>query len=201
MGKILFMEKPEWVSWEDICECIHASHQTNKKWGFEMLNSRITASELSERLKGGKCFVALDNQKVVGTVSLKILKNNKKWWAKGIVSYHCYDAILPSYRGTDVYLGLKQIRDKYDKDMGIQMIQCNTAEHNKTIIKINEKTGYKRVQFAPVGNGGNYYSVTMVKWIDKCPYSDRFINLMYNLTKFVSKTFFTPDFRFRFWFK
>lgn len=200
MGKILFMEKPKWVSWEDICECIHASHQTNKKWGFEMLNSNLTGAIIAERLQDGKCFVAIDNQKVVGTASLKILKKSKKWWAKGKVSYHCFDAILPSYRGTDVYLGLKQIRDKYDKDMRINMIQFNTAEHNKTIIKINEKAGYKRVQFAPIGKGGNYYSVTMVKWIDKCPYSDRFISFMYNLSKFVSKTFFTPDFRFRFWF-
>lgn len=200
MGKILFMEKPEWVSWEDICECIHASHQTNKKWGFEMLNSNLTGAIIAERLQDGKCFVAIDNQKVVGTASLKILKKSKKWWAKGKVSYHCFDAILPSYRGTDVYLGLKRIRDKYDKEMGVDMIQFNTAEHNKTILKINEKTGYKRVQLAPIGNGGGYYSVTMVKWIGKTPYSDRFVRFMYNLSKFVSKTFFTPDFRFRFWF-
>ena len=78
MGKILFMEKPEWVSWEDICECIHASHQTNKKWGFEMLNSNLTGAIIAERLQDGKCFVAIENQKVVGTASLKILKKSVK---------------------------------------------------------------------------------------------------------------------------
>lgn len=200
MSEILFMEKPDWVSWDNICKCIHASHQTNKKWGFEMLNSRITASELSERLKDGKCFVAIDNQTVVGTVSLKIQKNSKKWWAKDILSYHCYDAILPNYRGTDVYLGLKKMRDSYDKDMGIKMIQCNTAEHNKTIIKINEKMGYKLIRFTPTMKGANYYSVTMVKWIEDCPFPNWFLKFMFYLSKVVSKTLWKPGYKSRFWF-
>lgn len=195
------MEKPEWVSWECLQECMHLSHQTNKKRGFEMVNSDISASELQKELEDGHCFVALDNNKVIGMACLKIMKNDiKKWWTRSLVSYHCYDAILPDYRGTDVYIGLKRIRDNFDKEHGIKIIQFHTAEENKTVIRINERAGAKRVQFAPTGNGANYYSVTLVKWLDGCPYPDWLVRFMYSLSKIVTKTFFTPDYKFRFWF-
>jgi len=84
--------------------------------------------------------------------------------------------------------------------MGIKMIQCNTAEHNKTIIKINEKMGYKLVQFTPTMKGANYYSVTMVKWIENCPFPDWFLKFMFNLSKIVSKTLWKPGYKRRFWF-
>ena len=61
------MEKPDWVKWTDIQECIYTSHQTNKKRGFLMVNSNITAQELQDNLKDdGHCFVALDSNRVVG---------------------------------------------------------------------------------------------------------------------------------------
>lgn len=200
MSEIQYMEKPEWVDWSKIQSCMHVSHQTNKKIGFEMVNSNISTQKLQDELKNGRCFVALDDSNVVGVACLKLMKNKRKWWTRKLVSYHCFDAILPEYRGTDVYLGLKKIRDNYDKACGVRIIQFHTAEGNKTVLKINEKMGCKRVQFAPTGHGATYYSVTMVKWIDGCPYPNWFVSFMYNLSKIISKTFFTPGYKFRFWF-
>lgn len=199
MDEIKFMEKPEWVSWEDVSECIYRSHQTNKSHGFEMVNANITADELKSDLKEGHCFVALEGNRVVGTASIKFFKNKRKWWTKDMVAYYCYDAILPEYRGTDVFFGLNEIRRLCFKQSGVRIHQFHTAEYNKTVLKINEKGGFKKVQYAPTGKGAKYYSVTMVKWMDGCPYSDWFINLMFNLSKFVAKTFWTPGYKLRFW--
>ena len=35
MSEIQFMEKPDWVSWDSVRECLNASHKVNKKKGFE----------------------------------------------------------------------------------------------------------------------------------------------------------------------
>lgn len=200
MNEIQYMEKPEWVSWESIRNCISAAHQSNKKYGFEMLNSKLTtAEELMCRMKDCHCFVAIEDKNVVGTLSVK-LQRKRKWWTKDLVAYYCYDAILPKYRGTDVYFDLLQKRKEYVKKTGVKIHQFNTAEHNKPVIRMNIKKGFKPVQFTPTMKGANYYSVTMVKWDEGCPFPDWFLKFMFNLSKIISKTLWKPGYKRRFWF-
>lgn len=199
MSEIQFMEKPEWVSWEEICDCIRKGNVVNDKKGFHMLFSDITPDEIENKLKDGFCFVALHDNKVVGTASFRIPKV-RSWYLRGKVIYFVYDAILPEYRGTDVYLGLRKIKWNKVKETGIKNKFFYTAENNKTVIKLNLKNGFKLVQFQPTGKGADYYSVTMVKWEDGCPFPDWFLKFMFKLSKFVTKTFLRPDYKFKYWF-
>lgn len=198
MGDIQYLEKPDWISWSEVCNCIHAACAVNDKNGFHMHFSDIKPEELENELRDGKCFVALHNKNVVGTASYKIRKL-RKWYVWGNVIYHCNDGILPSYRGTDVYFGLKELRKNEEKNTGIRIFQFHTAEKNKTVIKINLRYGYKLVLFRPNKKGSNYYSVTMVKWEDGCPWPDWFLNFMFKVSRTFFKTFFTPDFKLKFW--
>ena len=188
MSEIQFMEKPDWLSWQEVCDCIKAANIVNDKKGFHMLFSDITPEEIEEKLKNGKCFVALCENKVVGTTSF-FIRELKQWYRHGKVVYHCYDGVLPDYRGTDVYIELRKLKYKYVEETGIKVYQFHTAEQNKTVIKINQKRGSKMVVFKPTAKGANYYSVTLVKWVDGCPFPDWFVKLMFNLSKFVTKTF------------
>ena len=95
MSDIQYMEKPDWVSWDDIRICLNAAHKTNKKSGFEMRNSTITTEELQEVMKDAHCFVALDGAKVVGVMCVRIV-NRKKWYVRGPVIYYFGDGILPA---------------------------------------------------------------------------------------------------------
>lgn len=196
------MEKPEWVSWEDVCECIHEANTVNDKKGFHMLFSDIKPEELEESIKknNGKCFVALCDNKVVGTCSYKI-NNVNRWYLHGNAIYYCFDGIRPQYRGTDVYFGLCDLRDKFVKETGVKIYQLHTAEQNKIIRKMNLIYGYKHVVFRPTAKRAKYYSVTMVKWEDGCPFPDWFLKVMFNLSKFVTNTFYNPDYsyKFKFW--
>ncbi len=195
---IQFMEKPDWVSWEDVCECIRKANVVNDKKGFHMTFADISPEKLENKMQEGKCFVALHNNRVVGMDSFRI-HNLKKWYLRGKVIYHSYSAILPEYRGTDVYFGLSELKGKKVKETGIRVYQFNTAEQNKTVLKINAKYGFKPVVFRPTAKGANYYSITMLKWEDGCPFPDWFLNFMFNLSKFFSKTFFTTDYKFKLW--
>ena len=197
MDEIQFMEKPDWVSWEEICECIKKANIVNDKKGFHMLFADYSPEKLEEKLQEGKCFIALHNDKVVG-INSYCIHNLRKWYYRGKVIYHSYSAILPEYRGTDVYFGLCALKGQKVKELGIRVHQLNTAEHNKTVIRINTKYGFKSIVFRPTGNGANYYSVNMVKWEDGCPFPDWFLKFMFNLSKFVSKTFFTTEYKLKF---
>lgn len=199
MDEIQFMEKPEWVSWQEICDCIRKANVVNDKKGFHMLFSNITPDKIENKLKDGVCFVALHDNKVVGTASFCMFKA-RSWCLNGKVICFCYDGILPEYRGSDVYLGLRKVKWDKVKETGIKKYFFTTAENNKTVIKLNLKFGFKLVQFQPTGDGADYYSVTMVKWGDGCPFPAWFLKFMFKLSKFVTKSFFKPDYKFKYWF-
>ena len=165
-----------------------------------MLNQEMTVDELQNKLQDGLCFVALEGDKVIGTGST-IIKKGNRWWSRGRrVAYNCLDAILPEYQGTDVYFGLREIRSQYLKKAGVDIIQFNTAEHNKVVQKIALKRGAKYVMYSATGKGANYYSVIMANWLNGCPFSDRFCNFMFKLSKFVVKAIWKPGYKLRFWF-
>lgn len=199
MSEIQFMEKPDWVSWEAVSECIRKANVVNDKKGFHMLFANRKTEELIEELKNGHCFVALKDKQVIGTASF-FIRYLRRWWVWGNVIYYSDDGILPEYRGTDVYFKLVELRDKYVDQTGLKIRQFNTAEHNKPVIKINKFYGYKLVHFTPTKKGADYYSVTMVRWDDGCPFPDWFLRFMFNLTKMVSKTLWKPGYKRRFWF-
>ena len=151
-----------------------------------------SAEQLRNNINGkngeGYAFVALDEQnKVVGTSSLRIDYVNK-WWHKGRCGYRCETAILPEYRGTDVYLNLREILNKKEKELKLSVTMAKTSEMNDVVIKINKKLGWKFVEYLPTPWRSDYYSYCFVKWKDGCPYKDWKINLMFKLTKFYVRT-------------
>lgn len=200
MNRIQYLEKPDWIKWDSILECIRESHKVNDKKGFHMTNQELTVDELQKKLRNAHCFIALDGDRVVGTGST-IIRDGNRWWSKGKkVAYNCLDAVLEEYQGTDVYFGLRDIRSQLIKEAKVDIIQFNTAEQNKVVQKIALKRGAKYVMFSATGKGADYYSVIMARWINGCPYSDRYCYFMFKLSKYLIKAIWKPGYKFRFWF-
>lgn len=200
MSEIKYVIKPDWISWDEVQECQRKAHEaTNNSKGLHMAVQDLTGEGLRKRIEkdNGVCFVALDDNKVVGVFGLRFIIG-KSWWNwKKKVAYNCMDGILAEYQGSDVYFGLNELRTKYTEESGARIIQSTTAENNTTIRKITKIKKFKTVHFSPTCKGANYYSVIMVKWLDGCPYSDRFINFMFNLSKLIVKIIWKPGRKFR----
>lgn len=196
MSELKYMLKPDWISWESIRDCIVRAHETNNKNGFRMHNQVMSVQELEDYLRNAYCFVAVQGDKVVGTNSLKIIKP-KCWWANGDVGYECLTAIIPEYRSTGAYFGLRKIRTQYAKSLGLRVLQFDTHEDNKNVQMIDQKFGFKFVRYFASAKT-DYYSVVMAKWLDGCPYSDRYCNFRFYLSKFLTRLFFKPGRKLRF---
>ena len=191
MDEIKYMLKPDWVTGADIKTCLMKAHEPNRAKGIVMQNQFMTSEELDEYLKDIYCFVALKEKDVIGVMSFKIIRCNQ-WWAKGQnVIYNCLDAIIPEYKGSDVYFELRGLREKYIKETGLKLIQFATEENNIIVQKICAKRGGKMVKFV-ASPKTNYYSVVMVKWLDNCPFSDKYINFRFKLSKFLTKLVYKP---------
>lgn len=200
MDDFKYVEKPDWVSWDSILDCIRLSHQVNDKRGFHMTNQEMSAEDLQKKLRSGHCFVALDGDKVIGTCSTIIRKGNR-WWSKGkTIAYNCLDGVLPEYQGTDVFIDMRGLRSRFIKNSGVDIIQFNTAEQNKVVQKMALKRGAKYVQYSATGRGANYYSVLMAEWLNGCPFSDKYCNFRFKLSKYLIKALWKPGYKFRFWF-
>lgn len=192
MEEIRIMEKPEWVTWDEVQECIYKAQQTNNKKGFDMNFGHRTGKELCEKVGDGCCFVALNEQnRVVGTVSLKV-SDIRFWWHKGKAGFHGYEAVDPKYRGTDVYFDLHAALIAKEKELGLKVLWATTAEKNNVVIKSAVRKGWKQVQYTPNTKGCDYYSVVIAYWRDGCPYSDRTINFMFKLSKMVVRILYKP---------
>ena len=196
MDEIRVMLKPDWVSWNAIKECLLRAHEKKKKKDIFMHNPEMSPQELAIFLKDAYLFVAICGDKVVGTSALKLLYS-KSWWFKGKIGYTCLDSVAQGYKGTDAYFDLRELRNKYIKDLGIRVLQFDTHENNQLAQKLNLKRGFKYVRYCAFPMT-DYYSVVMVKWLDGCPYSDRYCNLRFNISKFLTRLIFKPGRKYRF---
>lgn len=171
MSEIQIIEKPDSISYETIRDVLREAHKEHTDKGLVMIYHTLPAEEL-ERMIGerGKCFVALDGDKVVGTASCRI-KVYDKWYCKGEAWDEILLGVLPAYQGRHLSTRFNKIREEEAVKQGINIIAGDTAEQNTKRIAIAEKEGFIKVDYH--WNNG-HYSVELMKWLDGCPFSKKY---------------------------
>jgi hypothetical protein len=192
MEEIKVMVKPDWVSWDDIHELLLAAHKKNIEKGVVMNTTTMTGEGIKNYLgESGRCFVALCGDKLIGTTSVKIAVG-KNWFDKGkTVAKGTMSAILKQYQGLGILEEMNELRDQYIADNSVRLLEADTAEENVMVRKILAKKGFKEVRFFPAKNQ-NHFSVYFVKWLEGCPFSDKFIQRKFNLSKVLTKIQYGP---------
>ena len=181
-SEVQIVEKPEWISWDEIKQCLMDSHAVNRARGINMTHYQWPVEKIKESLgKNGVMFVALDGKKVVGTAAIGE-KNGNAWYARGRYAYMCYAGVLPEYSGRGIYKALVSKREEIAKELGYYVLILDTHRKNKRIQEIALKNGYKFVRFF-LTNSKDHYSVVMVKWLNGCPYSSFYCWRKYLLSK------------------
>ena len=187
MEEIKVMEKPDWVSWDDIHELLLTAHKKNIAKGMVMNTTTMTGEEIKNYIgENGCCFIALCDGKLVGTTSMRISKGNR-WYDRGkIVAKGTLSAVLKHYQGLGILEEMHDLRDKLLAKKKVQIIEGDTAEDNIIMRKVCAKNGFKEVRFFPALHQ-NHFSVYFVKWLGECPFSDRYIRLRFVISKFLTK--------------
>lgn len=191
MNEIKIIEKPEWISWDDIHQLLLEAHKDNIKNGIIFRYAQMPGEEIRETLgEEGCCWVALDGDKLVGTHSVSFFQG-KKWWDKGKkVAHGCFTGILKDYQGIGI---LDELHDRYHEyvcSKGIDMTEGDTAENNRIMRKVLQKKGYKTVEF--FASPSAHYSVRIVKWYNGCPFTDKYINRRCRISEKLTKWRYKP---------
>ena len=170
MPYLTFKEKDDNITWSEIQQVIFQSHDSNRKKGVDIHNAHLSPEELENAVGiDGKCFVALDGEKVVGTCSVAFKERNV-WYAKGRVAYLLLAAVHPNYKGQQIFTKLSDLRMKYIISSGCTTLYMNIAEHNYIRRSIAKKEG-----FSPVAINYNPYNphnyITYCYWTGQRPCS------------------------------
>ncbi len=182
---INIIEKPDWVSWDEIHEVLWKAHEKNRENGVIMSYPSLTGEEIKKRIENnGKMYVAIDGQNVIGTLAL-IIKKGNKWYNKGSYGYLCFGAVLPNYSGKGIYRSLYKVAETSALNLGISVITRDTNEKNARMLKISKQEGYHFVECKAYKD---HFNIVRAKWLDGCPYPSWYIKLKFHLSKFKQKT-------------
>ena len=170
MNTFRIIEKPDWISWDEIHQVIWDSHADNRRRGIVMRYPSLKGDEIREKIgPQGIMLVALaEDDKVVGTAAF-FPKAIRTWFGKDTYAYCCFASVLPAYSGLGIYKALCARQEELARDMGIDKMYFDTHEKNLHIIKNSIKAGYKYVDLQYYKD---HFNVALVKWLDGCPYSD-----------------------------
>lgn len=181
MELIKVIEKPDDIPFDAIHELLFEAHRVNRECGINMSTAFLTGEEIEKRIgKDGKCYVALDGDRVVGTISIRMVERNT-WYAKGKIPDYMLVGILPEYQGRGIYTMLAKKVFDFSKQQGYQVLELDTAETNTHAIQVYKHQGFKIVGYKRPNS--DHYSVVMAKWLSGCPFSDVYCNIKFFISK------------------
>lgn len=184
---VQIIEKPDWVSWEDIRQCLIEAHSENLEKGIMMLHTTLPADKLEEIVTPNGCLlVALDGKKLVGTAAI-LQKSSNSWYTSGPYAYLGFAGVIPAYKGRGIYKDLTLKREEYARQRGFSVLVFNTNEKNQRVQQVAKKNGFVYVDYK-MSSTRDHFDVYMAKWLTPIPFSLLHCRLRY-LTSKVSAHF------------
>lgn len=167
MKEIRVTERPDNIDWENIRQVLLVAHKNNIDHGLVVRSTNLSSDQLREEVADGKCFVALDGNKLVGVAAVRI-KPCDKWFCHGKVAHFLLDSVLYDYQRQGIYSQLQKKRFEYVEKEGISIITTNTAATNERMIRMLPKLGFHRALMFHTSDT-DHFSITWVKWLNNEP--------------------------------
>lgn len=181
INEIKIVPKPDYVSWEEITEVIHRAFEEKKEKGMNYLGSHQDVETTIKRVGNGICLVALHNDKVVGTLALKILEpteKGRKWYNGNKYAYSSQLAVHPEYKGIGIGKMLMEKRNEICYQEKVDELLAHTSIHAKDMLNRWKKQGAQFVELLS-SEMTNYYAVRMRIPIHGKRYNKFYVMLRY----------------------
>ena len=177
------VEKPEWVSWDEIHNVLYEAHAENRAKGIIMRKPTLPGEEIKKEIgEKGVMLVAMDGKEVVGTAAL-LEKEGKTWYNKGNYGYLCFDSILPAYCGRGIYKLLCEKREEIAREKGLDKLSFDTHLRNFHVIEINRSQGFLPVSIKVLPD---HWNAIFFKWMNGCPFPEKLIERKFKLSKLLT---------------
>lgn len=178
------MEKPDWISYEEIADVLHDAHRANVKKGMHFVASSQDGAETERRLgEEGKFFVALsETNELIGVGAIAFMPSCRDWYGKGQACGEIKMVGVPEkYKGKGISTAIYHALEEYGFSR-CDLLVMNTAKDNRIVLDSNARHGWEYVDFKS-WKKTDYYSACMAKWKNGCPYNKFIRRLMFNFRR------------------
>lgn len=168
---IRIVKKPDYITYEQIQECLDKAHEVNAKKGLNYATQGQSVQKLIEKLKDAVTYVALtpDNE-VVATASVQFRKINH-WYHNGDIGLLKLVGVLPEYSGFKLATLLLLLLRRFEvQARKVEVMVSDSAEANIAIRNLYLHNGFKIVDCCKYPEN-NFISVVYAYWFHGCPYS------------------------------
>lgn len=180
---IKILEKPDSITYDDIHDLLWAANQVHRENGFTLNTAELSGEELQQRIgENGKCFVALDDDKLVATGAYRLGRINT-WYYQGVLPEYMLVGVLPEYQGKGINGKLAKHLFESVAEAGYPAVMLCATENNTHAIQIYRHQGFREVDYR-VFRHLSRNAVLMVKWLQKCPYSEMKRKVMFGARKY-----------------
>ena len=194
MSNIKIVEKPEFISWEEITDVIHDAYAEREKQNLHFAAFKSTPKENAQKIIDGKCFVALDGSKVEGVVFLScpscpylINKNGQgKWYCDKNYGKVINLAVKEKYKSRGIGRKLLERLIEECKKQKLDSIMIDTSSKLKRLNKFYDSYGFKKVDYISWPTT-NYYTIVRRLCLNGKKYNSLYRYIRYYFSRIKTK--------------
>ncbi len=152
-------------SLEDLTALLHRAYASLAQMGLRFVATYQDVQTTSDRVAAGECFVAVECQDLVGTITLYQRGEGCATYDREDVAHFGQFGIEPSAQGKGVGRALLTKVEERARELGKTEIALDTSEQATHLIALYRRWGYAVVETIqwPVTN---YRSVVMTKRLE-----------------------------------
>jgi len=154
-------------SLEELTELLHRAYARLGAMGLNYTAVDQSVATTLERVKGGRCFVAVASGRLVGTIVVEPTSRDSgcPYFAKhGVASGHQF-AVDPQHQRNGIGSRLLDHAESWARGNGYAELAIDTAEPAHHLIELYSRRGYKCVGWVQ-WEGKRYRSVLMAKTLE-----------------------------------
>jgi GNAT superfamily N-acetyltransferase len=152
-------------SLEALTDLLHRAYARLAALGFRYRATDQDVATTERRIAHGDCYLALVDQRVVGTVLVippQQRPGSCAWYARPDVAVIGQYAIEPELQSRGLGTELLSFAERRAADLGVSEVAVDTAENAAHLVAFYTKRGYRQVAFAQWDHT-NYRSVILSK--------------------------------------
>lgn len=149
---------------EELTKVINKSYKKLLDVGFNYLAAYQDSSVTLKRIDKALCFIAIWDNKIIGTISYYSPENNKgcNWYNKSNVAGIGQFGVHPSYQSMGVGRKLLELAEETATKEGVEELALDTAEGASHLIKYYGDKGYRFIEYVN-WEITNYSSIVLSK--------------------------------------
>lgn len=193
--ELIIIQKPEYISWEEITELLHLAFKQRLDQGLEYVAAKQDVETTIKRAADNICLVALINNKLVGTATLqikKVDKNNKKWFYESSYGYLNQLAVHPEYKSKGIGGKLQSEVLRLCYEYKVDAMFVDTSVHAKDLLSWYRRMSAQKVEYLSHPTT-NYYSVRFRTPIMGKKFRDEYVSFRYLLSELRCKSIKTKN--------